>query len=210
MTTDNRPQSVDEFIAKIRAQEGNLAIDLSSGEDLSIAVMNLISIEEHLFFSAQKTGNDAFLSLLTDVRDIRKKMLAQLLPPHPTGETWCISKHLLAASMRLMETGTKLQGQQPTKAANFYAESYNCYNLFWLFALDLIKAPAKTVHQLTAEGTTSAANTVAIPLDENPPTSAEITSNDGLPPAADAPSDGACRWRRYKDALKSELNCCHE
>ncbi len=31
-------------------------LDLSSGEDLSVGIMNLISIEEHLFFTAQKTG----------------------------------------------------------------------------------------------------------------------------------------------------------
>lgn len=30
--------------------------DLSSDQDLSIAIMNLISIEEHLVFSGAKTG----------------------------------------------------------------------------------------------------------------------------------------------------------
>ena len=39
-------------IEKVTAQKG---LDLSSGEDLSIGIMNLISIEEHLFYTSQKT-----------------------------------------------------------------------------------------------------------------------------------------------------------
>ena len=33
-------------------------IDITSDEDLAMGVMNLISIEEHLFLTASKTGKD--------------------------------------------------------------------------------------------------------------------------------------------------------
>jgi len=39
-------------------------LDLSSDEDLSIAVMNLISIEEHFFFTYGKTQDPKYLTLL--------------------------------------------------------------------------------------------------------------------------------------------------
>lgn len=39
---------------KVKDLEKGHHLDLSSDEDLSIAIMNLISIEEHLFFTAQK------------------------------------------------------------------------------------------------------------------------------------------------------------
>ena len=69
-------------------------------------MMNLISIEEHLFFTYNKTGDKKYLGLLKEVREGRKKYLAQIVK-NPKGELWCISKHLLSASMRLMEVGTK-------------------------------------------------------------------------------------------------------
>src|SRR3989337_4379311 len=77
-------------------------LDLSSGEDLSIAIMHLISIEEHLFFTSQKTKNKKYLDLLNEVRVMRTELLKQIIKDYE-GEVWCISKHLLATSMRLME-----------------------------------------------------------------------------------------------------------
>jgi hypothetical protein len=48
------------------------------------------------------------------------------------GEVWCISKHLLAASMRLMEVGTKeLKKGDKEKATRMFENSYKLYSLFW-------------------------------------------------------------------------------
>jgi len=47
---------IDTFMSKVKNLEKGHALDLSSDQDLSIAIMNLISIEEHLFFTSQKTG----------------------------------------------------------------------------------------------------------------------------------------------------------
>ena len=48
------------------------------------------------------------------------------------GEVWCISKHLLTASMRLMETGTKqLEAGNREEAKSLFEKSYRLYLLFW-------------------------------------------------------------------------------
>ena len=117
-------KNIDEFIKKVKnSAKGKL--DLSSDEDLSIAIMNLVSIEEHLFFTNQKTGKDEYLDLLKEVREMRKELLKKIIKEYE-GEVWCISKHLLAASMRLMEVGTKLLGQGKEKEAkDLFAKSYS-------------------------------------------------------------------------------------
>ena len=51
---------------------------------------------------------------------------------NPEGEEWCISKHLLATSMRLTEVGTKeLKKGDKEKATKMFQNSYNLYSLFW-------------------------------------------------------------------------------
>ena len=60
MAIDN----VDKFIAKINNAKKDNKLDLSADEDLSIAIMNLVSIEEHFFFTAKKTGDDKYFDLL--------------------------------------------------------------------------------------------------------------------------------------------------
>jgi hypothetical protein len=50
----------------------------------------------------------------------------------PEGEVWCISKHLLAASMRVMEVGTKeLKKGNKKKAEELFEKAYKLYSLFW-------------------------------------------------------------------------------
>jgi len=55
------------------------------------------------------------------------------------GEVWCISKHLLSASMRLMEVGTKQLGVgKKDEAYELFTKSYNLYSLFWGLNMKLI------------------------------------------------------------------------
>lgn len=106
--------------------------DISKNEDLAIAVMNLISIEEHLFFTEAKTKKDEYLEVMDAVRSLRKEALKELLT-NTEGELWCISKHLLAASMRMMETGNKfMKEKNREKAKFFYKASFDLYALFWM------------------------------------------------------------------------------
>lgn len=106
-------------------------MDLSSDQDLSLAIMNLVSIEEHFFFTGAKTGKSEYYDLLKEVREMRKELLKKIIKEYE-GEVWCISKHLLAASMRLMEVGTKQLGMGNKQAAeDLFQKAYNLYSLFW-------------------------------------------------------------------------------
>jgi hypothetical protein len=56
------------------------------------------------------------------------------------GEVWCISKHLLAASMRLMEVGTKQHKLGHKEEANdLFQKAYDLYSLFWAVNMKIIK-----------------------------------------------------------------------
>lgn len=127
-----------EFMNKVKEMEKGEKLDLSSGEDLSIGVMNLISIEEHLFFSAGKTGHTKYYELLNEVRKMRVGLMKMMIKDYE-GEVWCISKHLLAASMRVMEVGTKaLKNDETEKAYELFKTSYNLYNMMWALNLGMV------------------------------------------------------------------------
>lgn len=134
-------------VEEVTKQKG---LDLSSGEDLSIGIMNLISIEEHLFYTTQKTKDKKYLDLLNEIRKMRTDLLKEIIKDYE-GEVWCISKHLLAASMRLMEVGTKelkkAAGAEPAEAKNnknkawdLFEKSYKLYSLFWGLNLGVVGA----------------------------------------------------------------------
>lgn len=123
--------SVKEFVEKIDATKKVNPKDLSSDQDLTIAIMNLISIEEHLVFSGAKTGKNSFYDLVEDVRELRKNLMQKVIPEYE-GEVWCISKHLLASSMRLLEVGTKQQSLgHREEAYKLFNQAYDLYCLFW-------------------------------------------------------------------------------
>lgn len=118
-------------------------LDLSADEDLSIAIMNLISIEEHMYFSGMKTDDAKYFELLKSVREMRVKLLKEIIK-EGKGESWCISKHLLAAAMRLMEVGTKLLSRDMKKEAyDKFQDAFNLYSLFWSLNLNLTPGEKK-------------------------------------------------------------------
>ena len=120
------------FIKHIEEIKKQSTLDLSSGEDLSIAIMNLISLEEHFLFSFMKTENKKFLDFLEQIREIRKKLLEKIVKKDDESEKWCASKHLLAASIRLSEVGTKYYHERKKKEAeDMFIEAFNLYSLFW-------------------------------------------------------------------------------
>ena len=133
--------TLDEFMLKIESLKEKAGVDISTTEDLSIAVMNLISLEEHFFFTGMKTDKDEYFDTTLEIREIRKGLLAELMPNNE-GETWCISKHLLATSMRLMEVGTKLQKEgKKDEAKEFFDDSYKMFNLFFALRLKIVSLP---------------------------------------------------------------------
>ena len=135
----DKESKIKEFVEKIDAAKKVNPKDLSSDQDLTIAIMNLISIEEHLMFSGAKTGKNSYYDLIEQIRETRKNLMQKVIPEYE-GEVWCISKHLLSASMRLMEVGTKQQSlQHKEEAYKLFNQSYELYCLFWGLNMKLLK-----------------------------------------------------------------------
>ena len=154
----NKAKNVKEFVERIDSTKKVNPKDLSSDQDLTIAIMNLISIEEHLVFSGAKTGKNSFYDLIEEIRETRKNLMQKIIPVYE-GEVWCISKHLLASSMRLMEVGTKQQSLgNKEQAYDLFNKAYDLYCLFWGLNMNMlnvddlkwVKDDAETVKKLTA------------------------------------------------------------
>jgi hypothetical protein len=130
----------EALLRKIESAKGSVGIDLSTEEDLSLAIMNLVSLEEHFFFTGVKTDKPEYFDFLDEVRAIRKDLLARMIDRHE-GETWCITKHLLATTMRLIEVGTKLHSDgRKSEAQEMFDHARSTYSMFWALRLKLIDA----------------------------------------------------------------------
>ena len=141
MKKTDKKLSMEEMIKKLDNAKKANPLDLSSDQDLSIALMNLVSLEEHFFFSGAKTQKPGFYDLINTVRSMRKELMERIVKKSgaDNGEVWCISKHLLAASMRLYEVGTKALGAGRKKDAyEMFSKAYDLYSLFWGLNMDLI------------------------------------------------------------------------
>ena len=135
-------ESVQEFVEKLDAAKKVNPKDLSSDQDLTIGIMNLISIEEHLMFSGAKTGKHEYYDLINEVREMRKNAMLKIIPSYE-GEVWCISKHLLAASMRVFEVGTKaLAAGDKQTAYDLFDQSYGLYCMFWGLNMGMLSGEA--------------------------------------------------------------------
>lgn len=138
MDNDSRIKNIQELIEKADQMKKQEKMDLSSDQDLTIAIMNLISIEEHLFCTGAKTGKTQYYDWINDVREIRKNLLKKIITEYE-GEVWCISKHLLAASMRVMEVGTKqLSMGNKEQAYELFDKAFDLYSLFWALNMKLV------------------------------------------------------------------------
>lgn len=133
-----KAKNVKEFVEQMDNAKKLNPKDLSSDQDLTIAIMNLISIEEHLVFSGAKTGKTSFYDLIKDIRELRKNLMLKVIPQYE-GEVWCISKHLLASAMRLMEVGTKQQSlKNDEQAYQLFNQAYDLYCLFWGLNMNML------------------------------------------------------------------------
>lgn len=128
---------VPNFIKKVEEVKEKSELDISAWEDLSIGLMNLVSLEEHCFFSYIKTEDDKFLKILEEVREMRKKLLALIVKKDDDSEKWCMSKHFLASSMRMYEVGNRLLHEKKEKEAKeMYESAAELYGLFWALNVD--------------------------------------------------------------------------
>jgi hypothetical protein len=194
-----KADSVKEFVERIDASKKVNPKDLSSDQDLSIAIMNLISIEEHLVFSGAKTGKTSFYDLIKSVRETRKELMLKMIPSYE-GEVWCISKHLLASSMRLIEVGTKQQTLgHDDEAYKLFNSAYDMYCLFWGLNMGMmetkdlkwIEPELDSVKQLTVKATEALKD-------------AAIKEQ----PAEETPATGALA--KMKSFVRKAVDCCIE
>lgn len=131
-------KKLEDFVEKVDSMKKDNKLDLSADQDLSLAVMNLISIEEHFFFTGAKLDKPEYYNFLKEAREMRKELMEKLIK-NKEGESWCLSKHLLSASMRLMEVGTKELGRDNKELAeDFFKKSYDLYSMFWGLNLGVI------------------------------------------------------------------------
>jgi hypothetical protein len=192
-------QDVKRLLEKVDKVTKEKKLDLSSDEDLSIAIMNLISIEEHLFFTAEKTGHkERYYELLREVREMRKELLKKIIKDYE-GEIWCISKHLLATSMRLMEVGTKMLGKGDKKEAHdLFDKAYKMYSLFWAINLNMIK-----VEDVKQKGFVYDSD-IKRELEENKELAKDKNSKINLA------NEDKSFFSKVGDALKKAIDCCKE
>ena len=212
MSTDPKIKDVNALIEKYDSMKKQEKMDLSQDQDLTIAIMNLISIEEHLAFSGGKTGKTHFYDLIEEVREMRKNLLKKIIKEYE-GEVWCISKHLLSASMRLLEVGTKAQsGGNREEAYDFFDQAYDLYALFWGIQMGVV-APRDmegAVSENTSEKivTENVEKKTVIIASEDTPVSSVSENN------SEVSSDGVRKRSGFMGKLgelvKKAVDCCIE
>ena len=193
----DKEKKIKEFVEKIDAAKKVNPKDLSSDQDLTIAIMNLISIEEHLMFSGAKTGKNSYYYLIEQVRETRKNLMQKVIPEYE-GEVWCISKHLLSASMRLMEVGTKQQSLgHKAEAYKLFDQSYELYCLFWGLNMKLLDI--KDVKWI--EDSFDDVKKITDNLAANPAKVSETASSE---------EKNGTTFSRIKSFVRKAVDCCIE
>jgi hypothetical protein len=202
MMSKSREQNLKEFVERIDQMKKANPKDLSSDQDLSIGIMNLISIEEHLVFTGAKTEKTHYYDILPEIHAMRRGLLEKIIK-HYEGEIWCTSKHLLAASMRLLEVGMKQMDMgNREEGYKLFDQSYELYCLFWglnMNAINLGDIKWKELGVSEDEIRGHIANSpAAAKLAGSAPESVEpVGANGGI-------------MSKLKDAVKKAVNCCIE
>lgn len=191
-----KAKNVKEFVERMDNMKKKNPKDLSSDQDLTIALMNLISIEEHLIFSGAKTGKNSFYDMVRDIREMRKNLMMKVIPSYE-GEVWCISKHLLATAMRLMEVGTKQQSLNNTEEAyRLFGQAYDLYCLFWGLNMNLIDTKEISWKPDTLEEV-QASTAAVLPTVEEPAEKTELSSDTSV-------------FGKMKSFVRKAVDCCIE
>jgi hypothetical protein len=179
--------SVKEYVEALDTAKKVNPKDLSSDQDLTIGIMNLISIEEHLMFSGAKTGKHEFYDLINDIREMRKNAMLKIIPSYQ-GEVWCISKHLLAAAMRIFEVGTKALASGDNKTAyELFDQSYELYSMFWGLNMGMLTGDA---NETKANKKTKSVATNLAPAPKKAENNTKVS--------------------KLKNWVKNAVNCCIE
>lgn len=137
---ESKIKDFEDLVKRVEELQKGSGADISSVEDLSLAVMNLISLEEHLFFTGAKTKDGQYYDMSQEIREMRKTFMKKLVDEHE-GETWCATKHLLSGTMRLVEVGNRYQAEgKKDEAREYFEGAFRLYSIFWALRLKLISA----------------------------------------------------------------------
>jgi hypothetical protein len=191
-------ENYKKLVEKVDKVVNEKKLDVNVEEDLCVGIMNLIGIEEHLFFTAEKTGKqDLYYPILNEVRKMRVELLKKIVK-EGEGEIWCTSKHLLSASMRMTEVGTKhLKDGNEKEAKEYFKRGYDLYNLFW--GLNLNMVDTKTIK---SKGLVTEADIKKIQDEENG--KMQINGN-----TLQIKEDKSF-FSKMGDMVKKAIDCCRE
>ena len=115
-----------DTVAKLDANKKVNPRDLSSDQDLTIALMNMIAVEE--LCPDTNSGNM--------VADLRAKMMQHVVR---NNRFMLISHELLSKSMQMMTDGINALKNGNTKQAyELFDKSYEFYVMFWGVNMELI------------------------------------------------------------------------
>ena len=96
-------------------------LDLSSDQDLTIGLMNMLAIEDICL--------DTNLGLM--VHDMRVNLMKRIVKKSDA-ELWNVSQKLLALAIKLINQGTKAQQSGDINASyRYFDDAYHAYSLFW-------------------------------------------------------------------------------
>lgn len=198
-----KAKDVKEFVERVDSAKKVNPKDLSSDQDLTIAIMNLISIEEHLIFSGAKTSKTSYYDLIEGVRETRKNLMLKVIPQYE-GEVWCISKHLLATSMRLMEVGTKQQSLgNKEDAYTLFNQAYDMYCLFWGLNMNMLNVEdVKWIEDKTEDVKKAAVNAETFNVSEKVEVKVKAEEKDA--------NDTEGALAKMKAFVKKAVDCCIE
>jgi hypothetical protein len=123
----NKNSEIKSVIEHADAAKKVNPLDLSSDQDLTIAVMNLIAIED------MACGDVA-----DAVGEMRAALLGRIVPVEKNMD---LSVGLLGTAMRLIESGNRAAdlGDMET-AYRVYDEAYSAYSLFWGLNMGFVSA----------------------------------------------------------------------
>lgn len=106
-------------------------LDLSSDQDLTIGLMNLLFIEDYI--------SDKNSELFHLVSDVRANLMNKIVKK--SDKNRLLSEQLLLQSMQLIEDGnSKLKSGDMQNAYRIFDNAYEMYSIFWGINMGLIDA----------------------------------------------------------------------
>lgn len=128
-----KKSSLINSVAQADAAKKVNPLDLSSDQDLSIALMNMIAIEE--------ICPSAPPQLVQMVSDMRRELMGRIIdrPAPKDAIFWETATWLLSQSMRMMIDGWVCQGDGDNAGAyTAFDGAYEMYSMFWGLNMGLI------------------------------------------------------------------------